>query len=125
MPELELAVLFHPAQAQLMLERLVQPHFGMSLSDIVVDPSGEVFDIFRRPSPDESGPVCFFPQQMPVPGGYGAVFFQSGPISGQKDPLKHGTVFEGRSHGIDRNNVVVQFFRQYGSIRNDIEIFRF
>ena len=66
MPELELAVLFHPAQAQLMLERLVQPHFGMSLSDIVVDPSGEVFDIFRRPSPDEFALFVFFPSRCPA-----------------------------------------------------------
>lgn len=75
----ELAVLFHPAQAQLMLERLVQPHFGMGLSDIVVDPSGEVFDIFRRPSP-MSSPCLFFPADA-QPGGNGAVFINLAPLA--------------------------------------------
>lgn len=61
---------------------------------------------------------------MPTPVADGLVLVAVGAVAGH-DHFQYRAVFELVDHFVDRNDVAEQFFRQNGSVRNNVEVFDF
>ena len=69
-----MAVLLYAADAQFVVERLVEPHFGVGFGDVVVNPGGEILDVFCRPTTDQFALLVLAPADADTRGD-GSVLF--------------------------------------------------
>ena len=71
-PQLEVGMFFDAADVKFVLQRFVEPHFGMASGNFVIDEGVEIFDVFGSPSADEFAVFVLSPANAQT-GGNGLV----------------------------------------------------
>lgn len=115
-PHLKLGVLFDAADGQFMVQRFVEPHFGMAFGNVIVNLGVKKFNIFGSPAANKLAVFVLAPANAQT-GGNSFVFVAACSVSGHNH-FQNGAVLKLTDDlVVNRCNFAKKFFRQNRGVR--------